>query len=435
MDEMKYPSRRTFLRFLAGSPLLSLVGFQACTSPDSAWTLPEGAVPEGAPRGSKLPEDVVRELADRIASPDDAINVFDFQAVAEQVLPPAHYGYLATGVDGDETLRANRDGFERFDLRARRLVDVSEIDLSVDLLGERWDTPIVLAPVGSQKAFHAEGELAAARASAAAGHHQILSTVTTTSVEDVNAARSRPVWYQLYPTSSWTVGEKLVRRAEDAGCQALVLTVDLPVDSNRETLERYIRKDPRDCEECHEAAPGDDDPMNMPTGWLRRKPMFDGLDMSRVYFGTPSMTWEFIGRLRDTTDMQIVVKGIVRDDDARRCVEYGADAVVVSNHGGRAEASGRSTIESLPEVVDAVGGRIPVLIDGGFRRGTDVLKALALGADAICIGRPYIWGLAAFGQEGVEKVLEILRAELRLAMQLHGVPSVAALDRSFITGG
>ncbi len=420
MREVTSLSRRSFARFLAGSPLLSLVGLSACVGDESE--------PSGTGGAS-------RELTELIASPEDAINVFDFRDVARNTLPPAHYGYLATGVDGDETLRANRMGFQRFDLRARRLVDVSRLDTRVELLGETWDSPIVLAPAGSQKAFHPEGEMASARGSTARGHHQILSTVTTTSVEDVNAVRSRPVWYQLYPTSSWSVTQALLRRAEGAGCPAVVLTVDLPVDSNRETLRRYVREDDRDCTTCHEAEPPDDDPMSFPTGWLRRKPMFDGLDMSRVEFATPSMTWDFLGRLRDDTDMRVVVKGIVRDDDARRCLQYGADAVIVSNHGGRADASGRSSIRSLPEVVEAVNGRIPVLVDGGFRRGTDVLKALALGADAVCIGRPYLWGLAAFGQAGVEKVLEILRAELELAMQLHGVPSLADVDRSFVTDG
>jgi isopentenyl diphosphate isomerase/L-lactate dehydrogenase-like FMN-dependent dehydrogenase len=365
-------------------------------------------------------------LSDLIESPDDAINVFDFRDVARHTLPPAHYGYLATGVDGDETLRANRKGFGQFDLRARRLVDVSAVDTGVDLLGERWETPIVLAPAGSQKAFHPDGEMAAARASTALGHHQILSTVTTTSVEDVNAVRSRPVWYQLYPTSSWSVTRALLRRAEAAGCPALVLTVDLPVDSNRETLRRSVKADTRNCSTCHDAGPN---------GWLSRKRMFDGLDLQGVAFDTPWMTWDFIGRLRDETEMRILVKGIVHGGDALRCVQYGADGIIVSNHGGRAEASGRSTIESLPEVVAAVDGRIPVLVDGGFRRGTDILKALALGADSVCIGRPYLWGMAAFGQAGVEKVLEILRAELRLAMQLHGVQSLADLDSSFVVSG
>lgn len=404
-------TRRSFARFLAGSPLLPLLGFSACAPGESEDSTARATI---------------RELSDLIESPDDAINVFDFRDVARQALPPAHYGYLATGVDGDETLRANRKGFGQFDLRARRLVDVSSVDTGVEMLGERWETPIVLAPAGSQKAFHPEGEMAAARASTALGHHQILSTVTTTSVEDVNAVRSRPVWYQLYPTSSWSVTQALLRRAEEAGCPALVLTVDLPVDSNRETLKRSVKADTRDCSTCHDAGP---------TGWLSRKRMFDGLDLQGVAFDTPWMTWDFIGRLRDETDMRILVKGIVRGDDALRCVQYGADGIIVSNHGGRAEASGRSSIESLPEVVAAVNGRVPVLVDGGFRRGTDILKALALGADSICIGRPYLWGMAAFGQAGVEKVLEILRAELQVAMQLHGVQSLADLDGSFVVTG
>ena len=416
MSDSVNPNRRSFLRFLAGSPLLPLLGLPACRPSRDETS------------GSELHLD----LTSRLASAGDAINVLDFQAAAQAVLPPAHYGYLATGVDGDETLRANREGFERFNLRPRRLVDVSRIDMSIELLGQRWDTPIVLSPVGSQKAFHVEGELAAARASSARGHHQILSTVTTTSVEDVNAARERPVWYQLYPTSSWEVTEALIHRAEGAGCEAIVLTVDLPVGSNRETAARYARIDTRDCSACHDDAPADDDPMSFPTGWLARKPMFDGLDMQRVNFDTPTMTWDFVRRLKDTTDLNVLIKGIMRDDDAARCVQYGADGIIVSNHGGRADASGRSTIESLPEVVNAVRGRIPILIDGGFRRGTDILKAMSLGADAICIGRPYIWGMAAFGQEGVEKVLEILQTELRLAMQLHGVPSLGALDGSFV---
>jgi len=404
-------TRRSFARFLAGSPLLPLLGFSACTPGESEDSTAQATI---------------RELSDLIESPADAINVFDFRDVAREALPPAHYGYLATGVDGDETLRANRRGFGQFALRARRLVDVSSVDTSVEILGERWETPIVLAPAGSQKAFHPEGELAAARASTALGHHQILSTVTTTSVEEVNAARSRPVWYQLYPTSSWEVTRALLRRAEAAGCPALVLTVDLPINSNRETLKRSVKADTRDCSTCHDAGP---------TGWLSRKPMFDGLEMQEVAFDTPWMTWDFIGRLRDETDMRILVKGIVRGDDALRCVQYGTDGIIVSNHGGRAESSGRSSIESLPEVVAAVSGRVPVLVDGGFRRGTDILKALALGADSICIGRPYLWGMAAFGQAGVEKVLEILRAELQVAMQLHGAKSLADLDRSFVVSG
>lgn len=410
------PSRRAFLRFLAASPLVPLLGARAGEeSVKGSLTLLRRAGPAAA-------RDTL-ELAEIISSPAEALNVFDLERVAKEKLPPAHYGYLATGVDGDATLRANRAGFGELHLRPRRLVDVSRVDTTVDVFGERWDTPIALAPCGSQRAFHPDGEVAVARAARGAGHTQILSTVTTTSVEEVTEARGEPVWYQLYPTASWEVTRRLLRRAEDAGCPVLVLTVDLPVISNRETAERYARADTRDCAACHQRAP---------EGFLRRKPMFEGIDMSGVSFDAPHLTWEFVRRLKDSTDMRVVIKGIVTREDTERCVESGADGIIVSNHGGRAEESGRATIHSLSEVVDAAGGRIPVLVDGGFRRGNDVLKALALGASAICVGRPYLWGLAAFGQPGVERILELLRAELELAMQLAGTPSVSDVDRSLV---
>lgn len=395
--------RRQFLKFLAASPLLALGG-PACRSALAETTATEGGAPP-------------RVL---IASPNDALNVFDFEQVARQALPPAHYGYMATGVDDDVTLRANRTGFAKFQIRARRLVDVSRIDTSTELLGMRWKTPIVLAPVGSQKAFHAEGEVASARAAGARGHLLILSTVSTTSVEEVTSARGGPVWYQLYPTDTWRITQALVKRAEAAGCPVLVLTVDLPAGRNTETLARFSKEDTRRCSSCHQP------------GFFRRKPMFDGLDLSGVSLFSPGLTWEFVHRLKDITKMKLVLKGIETREDAELCVQHGVDGIIVSNHGGRAQEGGRATIECLPEVVDAVQGKMPVLVDGGFRRGTDVFKALALGARAVCIGRPYIWGLAAFGQPGVDKVLDLLTRELALMMRHAGVVSVDKIDRRFI---
>ena len=271
--------RRELLRFLAGSPLLM-----------------------GLPQ---LPGEKI------ITSPEEAFSVFDFERVARDVLPPAHWGYLATGVDGDRTLHANREGFNKFGIRARRLVDVREVDTSVEILGTRWDTPIVLAPVGSQKAFHAEGEVAVARAAKSRGHLQILSTMTTTSVEEVNAARGTPVWYQLYPTASWDVTQGLLMRAERAGCPAVVLTVDLPVISYRETAQRLGRMDSRDCSACHEEGP-----IYFRLG---RKPMFDDVDVRGLSdLDAPSLTWSFIERLKDHTDMKVLIKGIVAREDAAR---------------------------------------------------------------------------------------------------------------------
>jgi 4-hydroxymandelate oxidase len=358
-----------------------------------------------------------------IASQGDALNVFDFEAVARQKLPPAHYGYMATGVDDDVTLRANREGFGKFQIRARRLVDVSRVDISTELFGTTWPTPIVLAPVAAQKAFHPDGEVASARAAGAKGHLLILSTGTTTPIEDVASAHGRPIWFQLYPTNTWRITQALLKRAENAGCPVVVWTVDLPFGRNTETATRFAREDTRPCASCH--APG------WP-GYLRRKRMFDGLDLTGVSLAAPGLTWDFVRRLKDATRMKLLVKGIETREDAELATRHGVDGIIVSNHGGRAQEGGRGTIECLPEVVEGVRGKIPVLIDSGFRRGTDIFKALALGAKAICIGRPYAWGLAAFGQAGVEKVLEILTRELDQMMKHAGVTSLAKLDRKFI---
>lgn len=384
--------RRALLRFLAGSPLLAVGGGFAQEFPV-------------------------------IDDPKQGLDVFDFQRAAQAALPPAHYGYMATSVDDDSMLRVNREGFEQFQLRVQRLVDVSDIDTSIELLGQKWPAPIIIAPTGSQKAFHPEGELAVARAARSRETLQILSTVTTSSVEDVTEARGAPVWYQLYPSDQWSITKHLLKRAENTGCPVVVLTVDLLAGSNRVTLERAKRIDERDCTICHRE-----------DGFYDRKPMFDGVDASTITaLEPPFLTWEFIKRLRDATTMKVFVKGIVTAEDAARCLENGVEGIVVSNHGGRAESSGRSTIECLSEIVEAVSGRIPVIIDGGFRRGTDIFKALALGADAIAIGRPYLWGLGSFGQSGVESVLDILRAELELVMRQAGTTSIAKITRERVT--
>jgi isopentenyl diphosphate isomerase/L-lactate dehydrogenase-like FMN-dependent dehydrogenase len=397
-------NRRRFLRLLAASPLLGLSGMSFANS---------GTAQDA--------------IEDAIATPEQALNVMEFETVARKKLPPAHFGYLATGVDDDGTLRANRAGFERFQLRVRRLRDVRTIDTSVRLFGAAWETPIVLAPVGSQKAFHSAGEIAVAGAARAKRQLQILSTMSSTPVEAVNEARGEPVWYQLYPTNDWAVTRGLTKRAEAAGCPVLVLTVDLQAGSNRETFMKSRRVDPRACTDCHVGG-------FAYNTTIRRRPMFQGLDLSKVVTQFPlDMTWEIVKRLRDTTPMKLVLKGIVTREDAQLAVEHGVDGLIVSNHGGRAEESSRGTIESLPEVVAGAAGRIPVLVDGGFRRGTDLFKALALGANAVCVGRPYIWGLAAFGQPGVEAVLTILRRELEMVMRQVGTTSIEKITREYLT--
>ncbi len=403
-------SRRLFLKFLAGSPLAAyggLSGFEAFA----------GEAP------SKLPDPIMwapQNLEELIKTPKEAINVFDFEPVCRKNVPPAHFGYMASGIDDEVTLRANREGFLKFQLRPRRLVDVSKVDMSTDILGVKYDSPIVLAPVGGQRSFHDEGELAAARGAKAGNHLQILSTATSTGVEDVTAARGAPIWYQLYATNKWEVAQAMVKRAENAGCLAVAVTVDRSGGRNQETLFRMRPSDKRDCSGCH-------DRTNLQTN-LRTRAMYQGLDLTGLRNTQSSaMTWEFFKRLRDTTKMKIVIKGILAWEDAVLAADNGIDAIIVSNHGARSEDSGRSTIDALPEIVDAVKGRMPILVDSGFRRGSDIVKALSMGATAVCVGRPYIWGLGAFGQPGVERVLELLRIELYGMMQQVGAPTVKHL--------
>ncbi|HEY5624646.1 MAG TPA: alpha-hydroxy acid oxidase [Gammaproteobacteria bacterium] len=400
-------NRRQFLRFLAGTPVLAGTGLFPFLV-EKVWAQ----------------DDLPTEL---IKAAEEALNVFDFHPVAKEMLLPAHYGYTVSGTDGDETLRANREGFQRFRIRVRRLVDIRNADTSTEIFGQRWASPIALAPVGGQGKYHAEGEIAVARAARRGSHMQILSTATSNSVEDVTAARGAPVWYQLYPTNYWHVAEAMVKRAEQAGCPVVALTVDRASPRNMETLTRYLRSDTTDCSACHVP---DGSP---PAVRLADRAMYEGIDLSQVESTQASgLTWDFVERLKSATSMQVVLKGIVTAEDAALCLQHGVDGIIVSNHGGRSEASGRSTIESLPEIAAAVRGRIPVLIDSGFRRGTDIFKALALGADAVCVGRPYVWGLSSFGQQGVEKVMEILRTEFRRVMMEAGVTSVAQIDGSYV---
>jgi 4-hydroxymandelate oxidase len=402
-QNLQVTSRRRLLQFLAASPLLA-----------------HGALAQGV-----RPDDPVdwapRELDKLIADPAQALDVFDFEPVMKKNVPPAHFGYMATGVDDEITLRANREGFRKFELRPRRLTDVSKIDMSADILGVSYDSPIVIAPAGSNRAFHADAEVAVAKAAKAGNHLQILSSVANTSIEDAIAARGAPVWFQLYTTQRWEIGEALAKRAEAAGAPVIVVTVDVRSSAKWETFVRLRRTDTRECGSCH----GGND-------YLSRKPNFAGIALGGVG-GTAvtNITWESIKRLRDTVKTKIVLKGILAHEDAKLAAEAGIDAVIVSNHGGRVEDGVSATIDVLPDIV-AAAGRMPVLVDSGFRRGSDIVKALAIGAKAVCIGRPYLWGLGAFGQPGVERVLTILRAETRVAMQQIGAASLNDLKPEMV---
>jgi isopentenyl diphosphate isomerase/L-lactate dehydrogenase-like FMN-dependent dehydrogenase len=378
--------RRALLKFIAASPLLAFY-------PQLAEAWQTGSLEQAA----------------------HALDVFDFETAAQKIVPPAHWGYLMSGVDGEDTLRANREGFSRYQLKARRFVDVRRIDMSLELFGAKFNSPVVLAPIGSSRAFHAEGEVAVARAAQAKGQLQIMSTQSSFSIEDVAKARGGPTWYQLYTTNNFAATTALVKRAQAAGCPAVTVTVDLPAGRNTVTGTRLARADDRDCGTCHKDATGDR-MRPRAAGADMSKPMFAGIEMRGLGLTSPSLTWDFIKQLKDVTTMKVLIKGLESGEDAALALEHGADGIVISNHGGRATETGRGTIECVAEVAQAVKGRVPILVDGGIRRGTDVFKALALGATAVGIGRPHIWGLATFGQQGVERVLDIINAEFRLAM-------------------
>jgi isopentenyl diphosphate isomerase/L-lactate dehydrogenase-like FMN-dependent dehydrogenase len=354
-----------------------------------------------------------------IKSAKVALQVMDFEPAAKLALPPAHWGYMASGVDDDATLRANVEAFKRIGLKPRRLVDVSKPDLSTDVFGQKWETPLFICPVGGQQAFNPEGELATARAAKARRHQMILSNVTTYSVQEVSKSLGAPPWQQLYMPLAWDETEKMVKRIEDAGCPVLVWTVDLLAGRNTPTMVRFGRQDTRNCTECHTVSGQSGDGLFEVNPIAR--PMYDGLSGR---FNPPDATWATLDRLKKLTRMKVMLKGIDSAEDAELAVQHGVDGLVVSNHGGRATETLRATIDCLPEVAQAVRGRIPVFLDGGVRHGTDIYKALASGARGVGIGRPYIWGLSAFGEEGVERVLEILRAELRMTMQQMGTPAV-----------
>ncbi len=356
------------------------------------------------------------------ATPLALRNVAQYEEAARALLTPAVYDYYAGGAEDELTLRWNEAAFRQFALRPRVLVDVSRIDPSVELLGDRLAFPVLLAPTAFQRLAHPDGELATARAAAAAGTVFVSSTLSTFTIEEIAAATQR-LWLQLYVFRDRAITRSLVERAEAAGCQAISLTVTVPVQGNRE----------RDAHNRFALPPGIE--IANFTG-LRQSRLPDA-NASRLNAFIdeefdPSLSWRDIEWLRSITKLPIVLKGIMAPEDGVLAVEHGAAAVVVSNHGGRQLDSGEPTLFALPRIADAIGGRIPVLMDGGVRRGTDVVKALCLGATAVMIARPYLWGLAIGGQRGVADVLGLLRAEVERTLALLGRPTISALERSAI---
>ena len=388
-------ARREFLRFLAASPLVAGAAKYAFGQ-------------------------------DQPATAGDVLEVMDLEPLAREAMWDAHWGYLATGVSSDLTLHTNIEAFRHYQLRARRLVNAATADTSVEVFGEKWDSPIYLSAVGAQGAFHPEGELAVAQAAKAKNAVQMLSNMTTFSIEDVTQALGTAPWFQLYIPKSWDETERMIRRVEATGCTMMAWTIDLLAGRNTVTGNRLIKYDQTDCLACHSSRPGD--PATR-TEAVQSKPMYRGMSGQT---NPPEADWSYVERLKKMTSMKLIIKGIDTPEDALLARENGADGVVVSNHGGRALETGRATIDILPEVVDAVPRDFPVFMDGGVRRGGDVYKALALGARGVGIGRGYIWGLAAFGQAGVERVLDILNAELTLTMRQAGTPTIAQITRASV---
>lgn len=340
-------------------------------------------------------------------------NVFDLEVLSRKVMGDDAIEYLNGGADDLRTVKANTDGYSKLQIRERRLIDVTNISTKVELFGQTLETPIILSPVGFQKFFHQQGEVATARAAASRKHQLIVSTVSNYSVSEVASAYGPNLWFQLYPTSDRKITKILLEKAEEAGCPVCILTVDTPVVGNRETSATTLFK----LIEAGELKMGN----------------LEGILPKGKSFTDMTMTWELIDWLRTNCKMKIVIKGIVTKEDAALAMKYGVDGIIVSNHGGRQLESDRGTIECLPEVIEEIKGRIPVLIDGGIRRGTDIFKALAMGAKAVCIGRPFCWGLGALGQEGVEISLDILDAELVRDMRLAGTTSIEKITNDFIT--
>ena len=353
------------------------------------------------------------------------INLFDYEREAERRIPPAAWGYISGGANDEVTLGANRTAFDRIVVRYRTMVDVTSRDLRTTVLGTPVSMPVLVAPTAMQKLAHPAGECATARAARAAGTLMVTSTTATTALREVLSASPGPMWFQLYLYQDRGKSRALIEEAVAAGYTGVVLTVDAPLLGRRERDIRSGFTLPKGMTIANAAIAG-----------MEVVPEADehasGLMLHFRSLHDPALTPKDIAWVREVSGLPVVVKGIVRGDDAARAVEHGAEGIVVSNHGGRQLDSSIPSIIALPEVVEAVGHRAEVYVDGGIRRGTDVLKALALGARAVLVGRPVLWGLAVDGEAGVHSVLELLREELDLAMALAGARNVGEITRDLV---
>ena len=352
--------------------------------------------------------------------PTQPVNVSDYERLAEGVLEEGALGYFAGGAGDELTLRENVAAFQRLKLRPRMLVDVSAVSAATTVLGREVSMPVLVAPTAIQTMCHADGEAATARAAASVGTVMTLSTIaTSTPAEVAEAAPGAPRWFQVYCFEDEGVTRALIEQAVESGYEALVLTVDAPRAGRRERDLRTGFQVPAEVTIPSVAAA-----LGHPAA-LSIAEVFGMLDTT--------LTWRDLDRIRGLSDLPLLVKGILTEEDARLACEAGVDGVIVSNHGGRQLDGVHATIDALPEVVEAVEGRVEVLVDGGVRRGTDVVKALALGAQAVMVGRPVLWGLAAGGEDGVRHVLALLRDEVELALLLCGCPTPGDVTSAHIS--
>ena len=359
--------------------------------------------------------------------PAAPINLAEFERHARTHLPKQVYDYYRSGAHDEYTLRDNCDAFARILLRPRALVDVSSIDPSTTILGTKVSSPICIAPTAMQCMAHPDGEMATARAAASVGSLMVLSSLSTTNLSVIGTAPEGPRWFQLYIYKDRAVTLKLVRAAEAAGFLAIALTVDTPFFGTREDDVRNGFAMPSHLSLANFATP------EFAKEFITEKTGGSGLAKYAASLFDASICWKDLEWLRSITKLPVVVKGILTAEDATLAVNHGASAVLVSNHGARQLDTVAATIDALPEIVKAVGDRCEVYLDGGVRRGTDVLKALALGARAVFIGRPVLWGLAYGGENGVRAVMECMQKELTLAMGLTGVAKVADIKREHVT--
>lgn len=361
-------------------------------------------------------------------------DVTQFEPLARRRLSKMAYDYVRSGGGDEISMRENRAGFERLQLEPSVLVDVSEIDTRVNLFGSVLQSPILLAPVAYHRLYHAEGEVGTARGASAAGAGFVISTFTTTSIDEIARNTQQPIWFQLYVQRDREFTKDMVQRAVASGCKAVCVTVDTPVLGNRYGQLSFGL--PKEMECVHLRGLGLKSAVFDQRSQAAQVQATQGHKTQRpsIYDPVfdPSFNWNDLEWLRSVAGVPVLLKGVLSAEDGRLAVSCGADGVIVSNHGGRNLDTVPATIDALPRVVDAVAGRIPVMLDSGIRRGTDVLMALALGAKAVFIGRPYVYGLALGGAKGVERVISILRDELERAMALTGRRSIAEIDGSVL---